>query len=254
MRSMTSASRTAGRPPMSWLRRCRSSIRSSSSASRSARVTGAKNGSTPASAASSRSSRVQSSRTVWIASSSYGRSSVSSTARRRPEALAADGVRTRIDSGAACSWATSQAKRRASTVVLPLPAPPSTSSGPPACVTARSWSGVSSSTLLVCRRCHRPPTPRARTGSRPAGGPSRGCARCSPSTRRAGSASSRPAIPVRAATRRSSSTPRPRTPSSPSSTRCTPRARASPRSARSAASSTTAAATCASSSTRSTAR
>ena len=59
MRATKLASSGAGLPRISWWRSDRSSIRSSSSASRSAGVTGERNGSTPASSASSRSRRRQ---------------------------------------------------------------------------------------------------------------------------------------------------------------------------------------------------
>ena len=59
MRETKLASSGAGLPRISWWRSDSSSMRSSSSASRSAGVTGEKKGSTPASSASSRSSFTQ---------------------------------------------------------------------------------------------------------------------------------------------------------------------------------------------------
>ena len=133
---------TAGLPRKSWRRSVSRSIRSSSSARRSAGVSGTKNGSMPASAGCSRSSRAQRSGTVWTASSPNGGRSASSTCRRRTSAAAAVRVTRRMSSGGT-PWSTSHAKRSTSTRVLPVPAPPMTSSGPPSCVTARRCAAVS---------------------------------------------------------------------------------------------------------------
>src|SRR4029079_18459571 len=63
---------------------------------------------------------------------------------RSASAAVLEKVRARMPSGRVpCS--TSQAKRAMSVRVLPVPAPPTTSSGPVPCVTARRWSGVSAS-------------------------------------------------------------------------------------------------------------
>jgi hypothetical protein len=61
---------------------------------------------------------------------------------RRASAAPWDGARTAIASGGA-PWSTRAAKRATSAVVLPLPAPPSTSSAPPRWATACCWASVS---------------------------------------------------------------------------------------------------------------
>ena len=70
MRWTIAPSVALGLPRRSWWRSGRSSIRSSSIASRSAALTGATNGSSPASSASSRSRRAQKPWKVVTASSS----------------------------------------------------------------------------------------------------------------------------------------------------------------------------------------
>ena len=149
---------------------------------------------------------------------------------------------------------------RRATVVLPVPAPARTSSGPPGWVDGlragrreaveRSGTSVGYGRLMTPPARRSTPTGSARAGAR------RGAARrCSPSTRRPPSASRRPARAARAATARSRSTRPPRTPSSRELERAARRGRAaSPRSARSAGRSTSATPACSWSSTRSTAR
>ena len=122
-----------------------SSIRSSSMASRSAVVTGAANGSTPASIASSRSRRAQNAWNVVTESASNCAGIRVSIRSRSASAAAGENVRTRMAS-AGVPWATSHAKRSTSTWVLPAPAPASTSSGPPGCATASCCAGVVSVT------------------------------------------------------------------------------------------------------------
>ncbi len=56
-------------------------------------------------------------------------------------------VTARIDQGEAFSTASSQAMRRVSTRVLPLPAPASTRKGPGGAVTAARWGSLRSSRI-----------------------------------------------------------------------------------------------------------
>ena len=99
------------------------------SASLSAGVTVEKNGSRPASSASSSSSRRQKEWKVPTLSSSYG-ASISVSSRSRISAAAAlENVSARIASGGT-PCCTSQPKRRVITRVFPVPAPATTSSGP----------------------------------------------------------------------------------------------------------------------------
>ena len=147
MRPTIEPSSALGLPRMSCEASGSSSMRSSSIAMRSAGVTGAANGSSPASSASSCSRRAQKSCTVATVSSSKPPSRLVSSRSRSSAAPASETVRTRIDSGASPPSRTSQPKRSQSTVVLPVPAPPTTSRGPPACVMASSWRGVGDTTV-----------------------------------------------------------------------------------------------------------
>ena len=99
------------------------------------------NGSTPASTASSRSSRAQNAWNVVTVSSSYGRAIAVSIRACRSSAAPVENVSTRISSGDV-SFSTSHANRSTSTRVFPVPAPATISSGPPGCWTAASWAGV----------------------------------------------------------------------------------------------------------------
>ena len=130
MRPTTEPSSALGLPRRSCWESGSSSMRSSSIASRSAAVTGVANGSTPASAASSRSSCAQKPWNVVTVSSSYGARDRGLDARAQLLGGVGEKVRHRISSGDVPS-ATSHAKRSTSTRVLPVPAPPTTSSGPP---------------------------------------------------------------------------------------------------------------------------
>ena len=132
---MKLASSGAGLPRISCRRSVRSSIRSSISASLSAGVTGETNGSMPASSASSWSRRVQKEWKVATHSSSHGAWISDSSRSRISAAAAVEKVSASTHSGGVpCS--TSQAKRRVITLVLPVPAPATTSSGPLGWVTA----------------------------------------------------------------------------------------------------------------------
>ena len=141
--------------PISWLGLPRmsceasgsSSIRSSSIARRSAGATGVANGSSPASSASSCSTCAQKPWTVVTVISSKPPSRPLSSRSRSASAPACETVRVRIDSGARPCSRTSQAKRSHRAVVLPVPAPPRISSGPPGWVTASSWAGVGDTTV-----------------------------------------------------------------------------------------------------------
>ena len=147
MRATIEPSSWLGLPRMSWDASGSSSMRSSSIARRSAGVTGVANGSSPASSASSCSTWAQKPWTVETVSSSKPRSRLDSSRSRRPSAAVWETVRARIASGEWPCSPTSHAKRSHRTVVLPVPAPPMTSSGPPGCVTASSWRGVSDTTV-----------------------------------------------------------------------------------------------------------
>ena len=236
IRAMTPARSAAGLPRKSCRRSVSSSTCSSSIARRSAGVTGETNGSRPGLE-----------RLVVQQAGAEARDGVDGelleAAVEQRLDLAAHGVGRRLRAGddehllgrARPSVAASHACRCTSVRVLPVPAAPRTSSGPPRWVATACWAGVSapggSGTSLgyeahghrfegargapVARLARRLP-PRGR-------GPA---ARCSATIRRAPSASSRPASAARAATSRSSSTPPPRTPSSPSSTRLHARRRA----------------------------
>jgi hypothetical protein len=128
----------AGLPRISWWRSDRSSIRSSSRASRSAGVTGEKKGSTPASSASSWSSLTQNEWNVRTFSSSYGASRRASSRSRMAAAAGSEKVSARMHSaGVPCS--TSQANRSVRVRVLPVPAPATTSSLPPGWATTARW-------------------------------------------------------------------------------------------------------------------
>ena len=116
-------------------------MRSSSSASRSAGVTGAKNGSMPASSASSRRSRAQNAWKVETHSSSHGVWMQVSSRSRISAAAPFEKVSARMASAGVPS-STSQEKRSTSVRVLPVPAPASTSSGPPGWVTASSCAAL----------------------------------------------------------------------------------------------------------------
>ena len=140
MRATTRDMSAAGLPPRSCSRSGSSSRCSSSIASRSARPSGTTNGSSPASSASSCRMRAQRSWTVWTASSSYAPSIASSRSARSRRAAAGAATSARTDSGCAPS-ATSRAKRSTRTVVLPVPGPATTSSGPPGCPTTRDCAG-----------------------------------------------------------------------------------------------------------------
>src|SRR5687768_4571612 len=143
MRPTIDPSTALGLPRRSWWRSGSSSMRSSSIASRSAGETGVANGSTPASSDSSCSSRAHRPWNVVTAGSSEaGRPRRSSMRSRRASAAP---VRTRMLSGAsgASGRSASHAKRSTSTVVLPVPAPPMTSNGPPPCLTASCWAAES---------------------------------------------------------------------------------------------------------------
>ena len=72
--------------------------------------------------------------------------------QQHPQPAPAAGAATsaRTDSGSAPS-ATRRAKRSTSTVVLPVPGPATTSSGPPGCPTTRAWAGVRVGTWLSLR-------------------------------------------------------------------------------------------------------
>ena len=142
MRAMTDASRVAGLPWKSWTWSVSSSTRSSSIASRSAGATGTTKGSSPASSASSRSRRAAKPCTVWTASSSKPRSSSSSTPVRSASAAASEAVRARTCSGASPPAEASHAWRASSARVLPVPAAPTTSSGPPRCAATSRCAGV----------------------------------------------------------------------------------------------------------------
>ena len=142
MRAMTDASRVAGLPWKSWTWSVSSSTRSSSIASRSAGATGTTKGSSPASSASSRSRRAPKPCTVWTASSSKPRSSSSSTPVRSASAAASEAVRARTCSGASPPAEASHAWRASSARVLPVPAAPTTSSGPPRCAATSRCAGV----------------------------------------------------------------------------------------------------------------
>ncbi len=135
MRPTIEPSTALGLPRRSWWRSGSSSIRSSSIASRSAGETGVANGSTPASSASSCSNRAHRAwKVVTAGSSEAGRPSRCSI---RSRIASAAGVSTRIASAAtgASGRSASHAKRSTSAVVLPVPAPPMTSRGPPPCLT-----------------------------------------------------------------------------------------------------------------------
>ena len=147
MRPTIEPSSALGLPRRSWEASGSSSMRSSSIAMRSAGVTGAAKGSRPASSASSCSTRAQKSCTVVTVSSSKPPSRLLSSRSRSPAAPASETVRTRIDSGASPPSRTSQAKRSQSTVVFPVPAPPSTSSGPPGWAMASRWREVGDTTV-----------------------------------------------------------------------------------------------------------
>src|SRR3954454_19760278 len=140
-----------GLPRRSWWRSGRSSMRFSSMARRSAAVTGVANGSSPASSASSCSRRAQNAwNVVTLGSSEGGAPRRSSTRSRRSSAAAAENVKARICSAATCSRA-SHVKRLISVAVLPVPAAPMTSSGPPGWVTASCWAAVSTSHRRIRR-------------------------------------------------------------------------------------------------------
>jgi hypothetical protein len=99
----------------------------------------------PASSASSRSSRAQNPWNVVTDSSSYCAGTRPSIRSRSASAAEVEYVSVRTASaGVPCS--TSQAKRSISAWVLPVPAPPRISSGPPTWVTASSCAGVFSVT------------------------------------------------------------------------------------------------------------
>ena len=127
MRPTIEPSSALGLPRMSWEASGSSSMRSSSIAMRSAGVTGAENGSSPASSASSCSSRAQ--KLVDGRDGQLLEAAVEAGLEplAQPAAPASETVRTRIDSGVSPPSRTSQPKRSQSTVVLPVPAPPTTS-------------------------------------------------------------------------------------------------------------------------------
>src|SRR3954471_11520340 len=141
MRATKLAISGAGLPRISWRRSVRSSIRSSSRATRSAGVTVAKNGSSPASIASSCSMRAQKSWKVVTQSDSNGVSRSASSRSRIWFAAEAEKVTARIESAGVPCLA-SHSKRAISTRVLPVPAPPTISTGPPGCRAASSWASV----------------------------------------------------------------------------------------------------------------
>src|SRR3954454_3054524 len=143
MRAMTPASSEAGLPRKSWRRSDSSSTWSSSIARRSAGVTGATNGSSPASRASSCSSRAQNPGTVWTGSSSNPRSSSASTSPRIASAAASEPVSASTCSGATPPSVASHAWRCTSVAVLPVPAAPSRRTGPLRWVTTAACAGVS---------------------------------------------------------------------------------------------------------------
>src|SRR5436190_7311398 len=141
MRATKLAISGAGLPRISCRRRVRSSIRSSISASRSAGVTVAKNGSSPASIASSWRIRAQNPWKVVTRRYSNGASMQASRRSRMSSAADAEKASTRIASGGVPCF-DSHSKRAVSTRVLPVPAPPTTSSGPPGCRAASSCASV----------------------------------------------------------------------------------------------------------------
>ena len=104
-------------------------------------MTGTKNGSTPASSASSRRSRAQNEWKVATGSSSHEVSIIVSSRSRISPAAAFEKVSARMQSAGVPS-ATSHAKRSVTTRVFPVPAPATTSIGPPGCVTASSWAAL----------------------------------------------------------------------------------------------------------------
>src|SRR5205807_731841 len=73
---------------------------------------------------------------------------VASMRARSSSAAGAENVSARIPSGAAPS-STSQAKRATSVRVFPVPAPATTSSRPPGCVTASRWASVRPSRIAA---------------------------------------------------------------------------------------------------------
>ena len=103
----------------------------------------------------SRSSRAQRAWTVVTPAPRRGASIAPPAGARSASAALGEGQREdRLGRASPCS--TSQAKRATSTRVLPLPAPPTTSSGPPGCVTASRCaaerpSRAAGTTARICR-------------------------------------------------------------------------------------------------------
>ena len=149
MRPTIEPSTALGLPRRSWWRSGSSSMRSSSIASRSAAETGVANGSTPASSASSWSSFAHRPwKVVTAGSSEAGRPSRSSI-RSRSASAAGESTRMLSAGSASPGRSASHAKRSISAVVLPVPAPPMMSSGPPPCLTASCWAAESTSETRI---------------------------------------------------------------------------------------------------------